>query len=370
MDRFFHVLHQSKLPVRFIDRTAVSHARAKLKPSAFIELSNLVLSKFRSRQWLRWDLRVVDASLLRLPDTPSLREAFGQSPFTKQDPGVTARASFISDPLNNLFHDAILAPVSVGERSLLLRQIPLLKKNSLLVADRGYAAFHLFALILERDADFCFRLPIGSWPCAKQFVQSGLQEEICTIEPSREALKNLKKHGIESSEITVRLVRIDLPNGQIEVLVTSILNPEHCSVQQLDELYQLRWGIEEQIKTQKAHIEIENFSGKTPLAIKQDFYARLFMANLSTFLAQPAQAQIESKYADRKHPYKINWTQVAAKLKMIGVGLFLNSNINQTLKVLHQHFLNNVSVVRKGRSAPRPSRRYCKLFAVSYKPIS
>jgi len=48
----------------------------------------------------------------------------------------------------------------------------------------------------------------------------------------------------------------------------------------------LRWGIEENYKRLKQWLEIENFSGKSVLTIKQDFYAKIVAENLTTLVTK------------------------------------------------------------------------------------
>lgn len=64
----------------------------------------------------------------------------------------------------------------------------------------------------------------------------------------------------------------------MEVLITNIMEP--YSVKEFKDLYHWRWGIEGKYRELKQQIKLENFSGKKPIMIRQDFYASLFMANL------------------------------------------------------------------------------------------
>jgi hypothetical protein len=43
-----------------------------------------------------------------------------------------------------------------------------------------------------------------------------------------------------------------------------------------EQLYHYRWNEEEAYKMLKCRVEIENFSWKTAIAVRQDFYARIF----------------------------------------------------------------------------------------------
>jgi IS4 transposase len=60
-------------------------------------------------------------------------------------------------------------------------------------------------------------------------------------------------------------------------------------------LYHLRWGIEENYKRLKQWVEIENFSGKSALSVKQDFYAKIIASNLTSLMALAAQKEVDKR---------------------------------------------------------------------------
>jgi hypothetical protein len=60
-------------------------------------------------------------------------------------------------------------------------------------------------------------------------------------------------------------------------------------------------GIEEPYKRAKCRVEIENFSGRSALTVRQDFYAKIFAMNLTAMLAWVAQAIANRLYAARRH---------------------------------------------------------------------
>jgi hypothetical protein len=83
LDDFFQVLRNADVAERAVTKSAFCAARQKLKPSAFIDLNqDLVRRWYRDAPVRRGlDLRAIDGSTLRLPDTPSPRSA-GCSPPT------------------------------------------------------------------------------------------------------------------------------------------------------------------------------------------------------------------------------------------------------------------------------------------------
>ncbi|HWT79141.1 MAG TPA: hypothetical protein VN648_10105, partial [Candidatus Methylomirabilis sp.] len=113
---------------------AVTHARAKLKDSAFIELNRdcvLPVAYHSERPVQRWRghrLLGIDSSLLRLPQAEALGKEFGWKEATNQN-GATgtrypeARLSVVYDLLNHLGLEAQLQPSTVGEVTLATQQL-------------------------------------------------------------------------------------------------------------------------------------------------------------------------------------------------------------------------------------------------------
>jgi hypothetical protein len=100
------------------------------------------------------------------------------------------------------------------------------------------------------------------------------------------------------------------------VLITNLLNSDTYPTEKFKALYHLRWGIEENYKRLKQWTEIENFSGKSALSIKQDFYAKILSTNLTTILPNAAQIQVDENTINRKQTYQINFAQALPRPKI------------------------------------------------------
>ena len=72
----------------------------------------------------------------------------------------------------------------------------------------------------------------------------------------------------------------------------------------------------------KSRLEIENFSGKSCLAIAQDFYAKIFSCNLTSILVTGADEKVRQICEKRKKTYKPNFTQALNRMKNSIVLLF------------------------------------------------
>ena len=279
-----------------------------------------------------------------------------------------ARISQMFDVLNDVTLEALIVPKSWGERELAADHFSHLRPGDLVLLDRGYPAFWLFALILSKNAHFCARMKVCGWNVAKQFVASGLSEQIVVLQPSPAAWQECRDRKLSTKPLTVRLIRVELDNGEVEVLATSLLDSQDYPISLFKELYHLRWPVEEQYKLFKSRIEIENFSGTSTLAVYQDFHAKVFTANLTAILARPAQAVVTHGNSEKKYCYQVNMTNAISKMKDTVVLLFLRSNILPLLHNLWLLMINTIEPVRPDRSYPRIKRVKPKKFPICYKP--
>ena len=252
LDEFFKLLDGAEIAVRLVSKSAFIQARRKLKYEAFVELNraqvNYYYDHFDTEKWKGLHLVAVDGSMSELPDTEEISAHFGVWHPAAGGTCPKARVSQMFDVMNKVTLDAIIAPKENGERTLAGAHFAHLKAGDLVLVDRGYPAFWLFALILRQNAHFCARMKLGSWTIVKQFVDSGLWEQTINLNPSPSALKECKARKLSEKPLTVRLIRVELDTGEIEVLITSLLDCVLYPVSAFKELYHCRWPVEEDSK--------------------------------------------------------------------------------------------------------------------------
>jgi hypothetical protein len=235
--------------------------------------------------------------------------------------------------------------------------------------DRGYPAFWLFVLILSREAHFCARVSVGVWNVVDQFVASGLPEQIVELSPCPTAQQECLARQLPPQPITVRLLRIELDSGEIEVLITSLLDQTRYPYAVFKDLYHQRWPVEEDYKVIKLRIEVENWSGKSTLSIYQDFHAKVFTANLTAILAHPAQTQVASQSQAKQYTYQVNFAHLLSKMKDTVVLLLRGLQVENILSSLWYIMLHTVEPIRPGRKYPRNKTGRVRRFAMAYKPL-
>ena len=377
LDKYFKTINNSIMPERAVTNSALTQARKKFSHRAFIELNKEQIKYFYDNvnynRWNGFRLLAIDGSTLILPKNEKTIKEFGQFTHSrKTTPVVLSRASGCYDVLNKIILDSRLSALSVGELDLAVEHIKASGKesfNDIYLLDRGYNAFWLFELIVSEGSNFCARINIRNWKAAQELLASGSRQTVTEIYPSQKSVAKCKKLGLSIQPVKVRLISIDLDNGDKEVLITSLIDIEKYPYELFADLYHSRWTIEESYKILKSRIEIENFTGKSPEAVRQDFHARIFTANLTAILSFPVHEKIKDKMKNKKYEYQINWTQSIAKMKDSVVLLFINKNIERIIKILQEHFLWNIIPVRHNRVFPRifkPKKHYY----MAYKPIS
>lgn len=114
-------------------------------------------------------------------------------------------------------------------------------------------------------------------------------------------------YGSESTyPISFRVVRIKLPDGSYECLVTNLPRDEF-SPKRLKKLYFERWGIESSFRKLKYTIGLSNFHSYKPALVMQEIWARLIAYNLTEAMINSTMV----RKAKRKHSYKVNFSVAA-----------------------------------------------------------
>lgn len=203
--------------------------RKKINPEVFKFLSEIVVDNFYQLESQSLNLfhgfRVlaVDGSLITLPNQTSLKQEFGVSKNQTNTEIIQARASILYDVLNKIVLDSSLTHIDSSERELALMHKNQWKSKDLIIYDRGYTGFNLYREHIKQSVDFLIRVKITESNIVKDFVKSKKKSLITEIAPClSKSLKN-KEYDI-TERIKIRLIRIELCSGEIEVLITSLID--------------------------------------------------------------------------------------------------------------------------------------------------
>lgn len=378
LDRFYKEVTQSDFNIRAVTKGAFTQARAKLNPWAFKRLNDVAVNSFYNGAeyyvWHKMRLLAVDSTRLVLPNHPTVAEEFGVHQFgPKADsPRSLAMGSLLYDVLNLITIDSQIAPYASSERDLLMQHLDHVKPGDLLLLDRGYPSFWLLFLLKAKGIEFCVRLREDWWLKAKDFIESSDKERIVTFTLQKKDRAKLKDFpNMPDAEITCRLIKVELENGEKEVLCTSLTDAKTYLCQEFEQLYHYRWNEEEAYKLLKSRIELEAFSGKTARAVKQDFHAKIFLMTLCAAYAHPIEAKVIKEYkADqyRKHEQKINRTNALSTTMDMLVPTFIRKEYRAALQAFDQLVEKTREIIRPGRSNPR-NKKQKKPYSMNYKRL-
>lgn len=325
-------------------------------------------------QWHGMRTLAVDGSRLVLPNHPSVIEEFGQHEFgPKADSKRSlAMVSMLYDVLNQVTIDARIAPYASSESSLLVKHLDKVQKGDLLLLDRGYPSFWLLFLLKAKGAEFCVRLKDDWWLKVKDFAESAEVERLVSFKlPKKDRRKLADYPEMQDKEITCRLIKVELSTGETEILCTSLTDIEKYPHEDFEPLYHYRWQEEEAYKLLKNRIEIENFSGKTAKAVKQDFHAKVFLMTLCATYAHPIEEKVIQEYrADqsRKHSQKINRTNAISMTQEIIIGVLIRKQFTKALEAFDHIVAQTREIIRPGRNNPR-NKKTKKLYSMNYKRL-
>jgi hypothetical protein len=378
LDSFFKAIKQSDFKIREVTKGAFTQARAKLNPAAFKRLNEVAASTFyqQAECYLWYNKRVVsvDGTRLTLPNHPSIVKEFGQHGFGPKANSnrSIAISSILYDVLNQVVIDGELAPYNASEREILIGHLDKLASHDLLLLDRGYSGKWILFLLKAIGIDFCVRLNKDWWLDAMDFNTSTDLDRLVKFNLPKKDRHYLEAYPeIMDQEITCRLIKVLLPNGENEILCTSLLEKEQYIPEEFKFLYNYRWNEEEAFKLLKSRIEVENFSGKTAIAVKQDYHAKLFLMTLCAVYAHPIEEKVREEYAadeTRKYDQKINRTNAVSMTQEILIAVFLKKRIKAALAAFDKIVSKTREIIRPGRIFRRnvkPKRPY----SMNYKPL-
>jgi hypothetical protein len=262
-----------------------------------LQLTNLW---FGHRTWL------LDGSNFSMADTPVLQAHFGQPSGHKEGCGFPqAHILALFHAGTGLLQRVLASPVRTHDMRHAATMHPEMKENDVLVADRGFASFVHFALLLMRKMHGVFRChqrQIVDFRVGRPHSQKG---RTLKGQPTSRYVKRLGYHDhiVEYVKPTVKPVWMDedtfaeLPETilirelryhttqrgfrtKVITLVTTLLDPIAYPLQELAKLYLSRWQVEVNLRHMKTTMGMEVLHCKTVNGVLKEMYMFALAYNL------------------------------------------------------------------------------------------
>ena len=338
---------------------AFSMARYKINLNFFLSLNTILTDHIEAKEPKLWNgYRVLagDGTSVNLPPSKQIKDHFGV--FSVSSIGThkcLANACMIYDVQSNLVLDSIIAPVSIGEETLLNRMLKNSNYlNSILLLDRGFGNFSICKSCIKKDLNFCVRIKTSNLDFAKLVLQNTEDDFITTWKPSEMERATCRKYKLETNSIQVRVTKIVLNTGDIEILVSNLFDQKTINKISMKQLYGMRWGIEEGYKKLKPTMKLEQFGCRKHEGIYQEFYAHIFMMNLVGIISAEAEEKINTLTKTRKLRYKYNWKSAFLFIRNKFADIFYHGKIADSLVILINQISQSLVAIKDNRLYLRP----------------
>jgi len=346
LDGFFGSLKAQATLVRHVSAQAFAQARAKLAPAALPALNDhlikLAEDTGRVPRWHGLRRIAVDGSCLRL----ALRASHVPRAASRD---MLALGCYLPDA--QLMLAAQLYSAGYGERQALFEQFERFGTGDLLLLDRGYPCRWLVAALQGKGIDFCMRVDMAKvgFAVVRAFRASGLAEQVVELPAAED--QDVRDFECPEGPLRVRLVRHVNANGSVHILMTSLMDAERFPVAVFGELYHQRWSIEEAFKRLKHRLSLEQVTGLSPLAVQQDFAAKVLCDNLAALASAEARGS-ENLPAHRRINRAYARTALKPLIPALLLGLATAAMLKEGLKLIGSQTYKH----RPGLSKPRPPK--------------
>lgn len=344
--------------------SAFFQARAKVNPVFFKEWLHKAVDYYYANfsranlvaKWKGKRLWAIDCSVITLPDNPETRETYTvQKNQVTDSKTVAGHASFAYDILNELPTNICFGRRQAEYNFLLGSHVKQMEKDIVAIYDRGYAGYPVIATHAMHSGDWVIRLPLSStFKVVEDFVKGNEIDAIVDLQAPASCKVQVHRK-IYPKSVRVRLVKIVLSTGETEVLMTSLLDQQAISIEDLTWLYAKRWGVETAFLRFKQQLKVEVFSSGKVLYIQQDVLAIAFLQTLEAILnkALDNSMRVESMKCGLKLEYHVNKSGAYTMLQDHLVGLFLLDEM-----AMNVHFIAFQEEVKLLKSPIRPDRHF------------
>ena len=277
-------------------RGAVTKARKKMHWRVFESVFKRVVDlawqhwpKDDKYLWHGMSVFAIDGSKFTLPASDEIREHFDpDSGLQNSGKGHYPQAlvSTAFDVFRRIPVARTVVPSNGSEREEAMAMLAHMPRGIVLF-DRGYPSYEFLLHMTENyTGHFLFRCPASStFPAVESFLASGAEDGITEIAPSdtyRSKLSPAARRDLTS--LTVRVVRVTLPDGEIAVYLTDLLDSATFSREEIADLYRRRWEVENHYRDEKVHLDIETFHTLGVNGACQELFAVAIMAVIARTL--------------------------------------------------------------------------------------
>lgn len=315
-------------------------------------------------EWLWRGRRVllVDGTTASMPDTPRNQAAFPQPNSQAQGVGFpVVRMVAIIALATGVVLDLATGPYAgkeTGETALLRALWDRLEPGGILLGDRVFASFFGILGLSERGVDGLFRMHQRRKYDFRRGRRLGVEDHVVVwTKPDRPDWMDEATYQRYPAELRVRELRFKVvqPGFRVDelVLVTTMVDADLYSKEELADLFLERWNIELDFRSIKCALKMDILRCQSPEMVRKEIWVHLLAYNLIRgVMAQAARAH-------GRAPRRVSFTGAWQTMKAFHDSLIEASPAERErlvavmLKAIAGHRVGD----RPGRVEPRATKR-------------
>lgn len=347
-----------------VSDAALLKQREKLNENVFKELNKESLKDFYEKfpdevkTYKGYILTAVDGSDCEVPNTPDTRERYKSIGGKTSGRVARIKLSNCYDVLNNFVLDTEIEEYKHSEIELAERHMKKIKEiikdyQVISIRDRYYVSFEYILNAIKNNNKFVIRLNQRYMQLEQKLMIT--DDEWIEIQYQYDRIKRYVKKDKDlmklysNHKLKIRFINILLPTGEIETIITN-LESEKFTKEDINKIYQMRWGIETSYAYLKDSMMITNISSSKETIIKQEIYSQMMVYNIIQSIINDLEKEINQK--KYKNKMKINVNMAIGFVKRFFVKILIEEDEKKREKlssILFDNILKNIVPVRKNR---------------------
>ena len=282
---------------------ALSQARARLGAAplqALFERVAVPLAKPGTPgAWLRgWRLMAIDGVMIDVPDTATNFAYYDKPRGGTRRPFPQVRAVGLCEVGTHALVAAQLGTIHQGERELASSLTGAIVPEMLVLADRGFFSFDLWRDYMAVDAALLWRLSTTMHLKPITFCSDGSYLAEIVSKSVRGGRTRIALANIGDLQLATHIpvpvieyrVENDAATSETFRLITTILDPQEASADELAAAYHQRWELESSFREIETYLRVgRGIRSKTPELVQQEIWG-LFLTHYAVraFMSEAA----------------------------------------------------------------------------------
>jgi hypothetical protein len=297
-----------------------------------------------------------------MPDTQKNQQAYPQS--MTQGIGLgfpVARLVAIISLASGVVRDLAIGPYKgkeTGETALVRGLLDGLDAGEILLGDRYFASYFMLAELMRRKIDALFRMHQRRKFDFRRGRRLGRDDHVVEwSKPDRPEWMDEEAYHQVPDQLAIRelRVRVEQPGFRVDelVLVTTMLDREAYTKEELAKLFLERWNIELDLRSIKIVLQMDVLRCKSPEMVEKEIWMHLLAYNLIRGVA--AKAALEHDKRPRQLSFKGTLQTMTAFQEVLRRAMpgQRKSLLDAMLRAISEHEVGD----RFGRVEPRANKR-------------